>query len=104
MASKKGEGDRYKLELTESARLGEYSNFVKVQHSGIDFRFDFAKILPEDNVLYVHTRLFMSPVHAKLFLKALEDNIQKYEELYGTIQLKLDRNAPVPGMPSTEKH
>jgi len=102
--SGKSESERFKWELAEGARLGEYSNFVKIQHSGIDFRFDFAKIVPEENTLHVHTRLFMSPVHAKLFFKALEDNIQKYEEMYGTIELKMDRDVPTTGMPSTERH
>jgi hypothetical protein len=93
-----------KTELSESARYGEYANFVKIQHSGIDFRFDFAKIVPEDNTLYVHTRLFMSPIHAKLFMKALEDNIEKYEKSFGTIQLKIEKGVPITGLPSKEMH
>ncbi len=92
------------LEMSESARLGEYSNFVKIQHSAIDFRLDFAKIVPEDNTIYVHTRLFMSPIHAKLFAKALEDNIEKYEKSFGVIQLKVEKGVPITGLPSKEMH
>lgn len=102
--SKKNEGDQFTVEITPEARLGEYTNFVKIQHSGVDFRFDFAKIVPEENALHVHTRLFMSPVHAKLFFKALEENIARYEAGFGVIELKHDKNIPVTGMPSTEKH
>jgi len=91
-------------EMSENARLGEYSNFVKIQHSAIDFRLDFAKILPEDNTIYVHTRLFMSPIHAKLFAKALEDNIEKYEKSFGVIQLKIEKGVPITGLPSREMH
>lgn len=90
--------------MSENARLGEYSNFVKIQHSAIDFRLDFAKILPEDNTIYVHTRLFMSPIHAKLFAKALEDNIEKYEKSFGVIQLKIEKGVPITGLPSREMH
>lgn len=90
--------------MSESARLGEYSNFVKIQHSAIDFRLDFAKIVPEDNTIYVHTRLFMSPIHAKLFAKALEDNIEKYEKSFGVIQLKVEKGVPITGLPSKEMH
>jgi hypothetical protein len=93
-----------KTQMSEAARYGEYANFVKIQHSGIDFRFDFAKIVPEENTLYVHTRLFMSPIHAKLFMKALEDNIEKYEKTFGVIQLKIEKGVPITGLPSKEMH
>lgn len=102
--AKKPEGDKFNVEIADGARLGEYTNFVKIQHSGIDFRFDFAKIIPEENMLHVHTRLFMSPVHAKLFFKALEENILRYETNFGPIELKHDKDMPMTGMPSTEKH
>ena len=102
--SKDKEEVELKTELSEAARFGEYTNFVKIQHSGIDFRFDFAKIIPEDNTLYVHTRLFMSPIHAKLFIKALEDNIEKYEKTFGVIQLKIEHGIPITGLPSKEMH
>lgn len=101
---KKKDADQFQVEIAEDARLGEYSNFVKIQHSGIDFRFDFAKIIPEENALHVHTRMFMSPVHAKLFFKALEENIFRYEANFGTIELKHDKDIPMTGMPSKEKH
>jgi len=101
---KKSEDDKMKIEITAAARLGEYSNFVKIQHSGIDFPVDFAKIVPEEDLIYVHTRLFMSPVHAKLFFKALEENIHKYEANFGTIELKMEKGAAPSGMPSVEKH
>ena len=101
MAQKKEE---VKVEIAPGARLGEYTNFVQIQHSGIDFRFDFAKFVPEEALMHVHTRLFMSPVHAKLFFKALEDNISKYESKFGQISLKFGPDGPFTGMPSTEKH
>ena len=102
--SKDNEEVELNTELSAAAKYGEYANFVKIQHSGIDFRFDFAKIVPEDNLLYVHTRLFMSPIHAKLFMKALEDNIEKYEKAFGVIQLKIEHGVPITGLPSKEMH
>lgn len=102
--SNENENNEQRYEISELARRGDYSNFVKIQHSGIDFRFDFAKILPEGNTISIHTRLFMSPVHAKLFARALIDNIEKYEKTFGTIQIKLEEGIPVTGMPSKEMH
>ena len=103
MSNKEGK-EEFTVEIAPEARLGQYTNFVKIQHSGVDFRFDFAKIVPEENRLHVHTRLFMSPVHAKLFFKALEENISRYETSFGVIELRHDKDIPVTGMPSTEKH
>jgi len=84
-----------RVEIEESARRGEYCNFVRIQHTAMDFRFDFARAVPDENLLTVHTRLFMSPIHAKMFMKAIEDNILKYERQFGTIELNVSENMPV---------
>ena len=86
---KKPEGMEIKVEVEENARRGEYSNFVRIQHTAMDFRFDFARALPDENTLLVHTRLFMSPIHAKMFLRAIEDNVSKYEMQFGTIEINV---------------
>ena len=91
-------------EISESARAGEYSNFVKIQHSAIDFRLDFAKIIPEDGVANIHTRMFMSPIHAKMFARAMIDNVEKYEKKFGVIQLKIEKGIPVTNVVSQETH
>ncbi|HOY64139.1 MAG TPA: DUF3467 domain-containing protein [bacterium] len=98
------ETEELRTQVSESAKLGEYSNFVKIQHSAIDFMLDFAKILPEENMIHVHTRLFMSPIHAKLFAKAMIENIEKYEQKFGTIDLKFEKGTPIPGVVSKETH
>lgn len=90
--------------MSDEVRLGDYTNYVRIQHSGIDFRFDFAKIISEENAVCVISRLFMSPMHAKLFYKALEENIQKYENSYGPINIGAAKGIPLPGTPSKEKH
>ena len=100
----KSKQEDYNHTISEEARLGEYSNFVKIQHSAVDFRMDFAKMVPEENNLYIHTRLFMSPIHAKMFAKALLDNVEKYEKKFGTIQLKIEKGVPMTGVVSKETH
>ncbi len=104
MSKKDVEYDEPETIISDEVKLGEYANFVKIQHSGIDFRFDFAKVLPEENAVYINTRMFMSPVHAKLFYKALEENIQKYEKNFGPINIGGTHGIPIPGVPSREKH
>jgi hypothetical protein len=98
----KKEPEVHKLteEIEPTAKRGEYSNFIKIQHTHLDFRFDFSRIVPEEGKVYVHTRIFMSPQHAKLFSDALRENIERYEQQFGRIQVHLDRITP----PSDEVH
>lgn len=101
---KKPEQQEVKVVLEEHAKHGDYSNFVRIQHSALDFRFDFAKAIVDENTLIVNSRIFMSPIHAKMFFKALEDNIRKYEEQFGEIALHLAAPLNFPGQGSKEKH
>lgn len=70
-----------------------YSNMVMISHTGQEFIFDFLQMIPQDARAYVVDRVFMNPVHAKLFLNALQDNLNKYEARFGEI--------PVPKAPPT---
>jgi hypothetical protein len=101
---KEMEKQEFRTVIAEEAIRGEYSNFVRIQHSGIDFRFDFAKVIPDESTVYVHTRMFISPIHAKMFLKALQDNVEKYESNFGKIELKMEKGIMVTGAASHEVH
>ncbi|MFH1539720.1 MAG: DUF3467 domain-containing protein [bacterium] len=80
--------------LDPDAKIGKYSNFVQIQHTPLDFRMDFAQVVPEDKKYYVNSRIFMSPQHAKLFANAMVDNIQKYERQFGEIKVGTVRFSP----------
>ena len=69
-----------------------YVNMVRIIHSASEFLFDFSHILPGDNRASIQSRVIMSPLSAKLFLKALLENMAKYESVYGEIN--------IPGEPS----
>ena len=62
-----------------------YSNFVVIQHSPSEFILDFARILPNVPNARVGARVVMTPMHAKLLLRALVENIEKYEAQFGDI-------------------
>jgi len=66
-----------------------YCNLVRVSHSPAELVFDFARQLPGQAVARVVSRLLMSPVGAKLFCRALTENLARYEAAFGEI--------PVPG-------
>jgi hypothetical protein len=74
------------IKLTEDAADGIYSNLALITHSPAEFIFDFARIMPGTEFSKVHARVVMTPQHAKSLLKALEENIKKYENQYGEIK------------------
>ncbi|MBT3477983.1 MAG: DUF3467 domain-containing protein [Candidatus Marinimicrobia bacterium] len=73
------------IELSQEVSEGEYANFVVVTHSPAEFVMDFTKILPGVTKARVHSRVIMAPQHAKAFLAALGDNINKFEQKNGEI-------------------
>ncbi len=65
----------------------QYTNLVRISHSPAELVFDFAQLVPYTQTANVVSRLIMSPVGAKLFLRALADNLAKYEASFGEITL-----------------
>ena len=64
-----------------------YANLVMISHSPQEYIFDFIQMLPPHARAKVEERIVMSPTHAKLFLRALQDNIEKYEARFGEINV-----------------
>jgi hypothetical protein len=64
-----------------------YSNIVRIAHTPSELMFDFARILPGDPSAPVVSRVLLSPLSAKLFLNALSENLNKYEAVYGEINI-----------------
>jgi hypothetical protein len=75
------------IELDSDVSSGEYANFVVVTHSPAEFVLDFTRILPGVPKAKVHSRIIMAPQHVKTFLRALNDNINKFESKHGEIKL-----------------
>jgi len=64
-----------------------YTNLARISHSPADFVIDFAQMIPGENKASVRARVFMSPLSAKLLLRALTENISRYESALGEIAL-----------------
>ena len=83
-----------KIEIDENIGQGEYVNFAIVTHSAAEFIMDFIRILPGLTKSKVKSRLVISPMHAKTFLNALQDNIEKYEKKFGEIKVVKNKQVP----------
>jgi hypothetical protein len=80
-----GQQPEIKIEIDEETSKGVYTNLAFISHSETEFVVDFTFIQPHAPKTKVLTRIITSPTHAKRFLAALQDNIQKYEARHGTI-------------------
>ncbi len=64
-----------------------YSNFALITHSPSEVIIDFARILPNVPRARIYARIIMTPLHAKLLLRALGENLSKYEGQFGEINV-----------------
>ena len=84
MANKQ-EQKNLKINIHPDVAKGTYSNFALVSHTPAEIVVDFAQMLPGLDGATVRERIIMSPIHAKRLLAALNDNLKKYEQQFGTI-------------------
>lgn len=75
------------IELSEDIAEGEYANLAMIAHSTSEFVVDFIRMMPGVPKAKVKARIVLTPEHAKRLLAALEENIQRFEQSYGSIKL-----------------
>jgi len=75
------------IELPEEISEGIYANFAVISHSPSEFVLDFSRMVPGTPKAKVQARLIMTPINSKMLLKALEDNVKKFESKFGEIKL-----------------
>lgn len=85
MSDQKKQPNKLNIELPEEVAEGTYSNLAIISHSNSEFVLDFVRIMPNVPKAKVKSRVVMTPQHAKRLLKALVDNIKKYESQFGSI-------------------
>lgn len=71
------------IELSEEVAEGTYSNLAIITHSTSEFIIDFIRIMPGVPKAKVKNRILMTPEHAKRLMRALADNVSKYEAQFG---------------------
>lgn len=84
------------IELPEEIAEGIYSNLAIISHSHSEFVVDYIRIMPNMPKAKVKARIVLTPQHAKRLMRALMDNVKKYEMQFGQIE---EPEAPnFPGM------
>ncbi|MFC5682799.1 DUF3467 domain-containing protein [Flavobacterium sp. MAHUQ-51] len=90
----KDQQEQINIELDEQTAEGIYSNLAIINHSASEFVLDFISIMPGVPKAKVKSRIVLTPQHAKRLLKAIGDNIHRYELAHG--EIKDTEHTPIP--------
>jgi hypothetical protein len=82
------------INLSEEIAQGIYSNLAVINHSSSEFIVDFIRVMPGVPKAEVKSRVILTPEHAKRFLNALKDNVERYENTYGEIEVNKKGSGP----------
>ena len=89
---------QFQIELKEDVAQGTYVNLAIITHSSSEFILDFVRVMPGIPKAGVKSRIVLAPEHAKRLLRALEENIGKYERSFGAIRMVDEQ--PLPPLPN----
>jgi hypothetical protein len=84
------------IQVPPDVASGAYVNLTLVNHTETEFVLDFVFIQPLEPRASVRSRIISSPKHAKRLLLALQDNLARFEQRYGPVD--------VGGAPDTKLH
>ena len=96
------EQNQMNIELPEDIAEGIYSNLAIISHSPQEFVIDYVRIMPGVPKAKVKARILLTPEHAKRLMKAMADNIKKYEQQFGPINDKDVPNMPLSFGPTAQ--
>ena len=82
------------IELPPEMADGVYSNLAIINHSNSEFVVDFIQMMPGLPQAKVKSRVILTPQHAKRLVRALTENVGRYEAIHGEIAV-----TELPGMP-----
>lgn len=87
-AEKKAEQPPMQLqvEIDDATSQGAYANLALIAHSPTEFVMDFIFVQPQQPKAKVRARIISSAGHTKRFLRALAENVARYEQIFGEIK------------------
>ena len=80
------QNNQLNIEISEEVAEGEYANLAIITHSHAEFVIDFVNVMPGTPKSKVKSRIIFTPQHAKRFMKALSENVLRFEATNGKIQ------------------
>ncbi len=86
MENSNNQPNQLNIEISEETAEGQYVNLAIITHSHAEFVVDFVNVMPGTPKSKVKSRIILTPQHAKRFMKALIENVTRFESANGTIQ------------------
>jgi hypothetical protein len=82
------------VQADPATSLGVYANLMMVSHRKEEFILDFLFVPPQqqgtNQSAALRSRVITTPEHAKRIVRALQENIQRYEASFGAISEATD--------------
>lgn len=75
------------IQLDEATAQGMYINLALVNNTETEFTIDAMYVQPQQPKAQVRARLITSPKHAKRLMMVLQENIRRYEEAFGPLDV-----------------
>jgi len=81
----KPQQQQVQIKADEKELLGQYSNLVVVHHNAEEFTLNFIYLFPTVPQGKLAASIILNPSHAKRLLRALQENITRYEAQFGPL-------------------
>lgn len=88
-------GHPMQIQIEPQHANGVYSNLMMISHRKEEFILDFLFVQPQrtpqgQSIANLRSRVVTTPEHMKRILKAMEENISRYEASFGAIEEATD--------------
>ena len=86
---------QFQIQIDPQNASGVYSNFMMISHRKEEFILDFLFLQPQrspqgEGVANLRSRVITSPEHMRRIVKAIEENLARYEAAFGPIEEATD--------------
>ncbi len=85
--------NQLQIKATDEILKGEYANAMQVMHTKEEFVMDFLSTFPP--VANLVSRVIVSPGQMKLIIKALQENLSRYESQFGNVTPSEEPKSPI---------
>jgi hypothetical protein len=97
MAPAAGEQVQVQIKADEKELVGQFCNLVMFHHNAEEFTTHFIYVFPNVPQGKLVSSVIVTPAHAKRIMRALEENIKRYEAQFGPIR-EVPEPTPVPNV------
>jgi Protein of unknown function (DUF3467) len=77
------------IQLDDDMAQGAYVNMAVVNHSETEFTLDMIYVQPQQPKAKVRARIITSPKHMKQLLAAMQEQVKRYEQRFGVIDVPM---------------